>query len=184
MRSKLAPLFFLSACALQSQYSLAQSNNNLPTHCKGDESVNLNAVMGVIVKDPNEVTGIRIVDNGKVLSLCVGRSPTRLVYRYGAIGKVEMERTATAKNKFWYGTRSFDPHTGDETVFFSSGEYTYYISQAQGQGHGVSLIVIKAGKIVVHQFSKTYIGSAVYEDDLASLLHDILVVKDVPDLAQ
>ena len=182
MRNKLALLFFLSACTIQSQYSLAQTDNNLPTHCQGDESVNLSAVMGLIVKDPHEVTGIKIVNNGKVLSLCVGRSPTRLVYRYGAIGKVEMERTATAKKKFWYGSHSFDPHTGDDTVFFSNGEYTYYISRAGGQGHGVSLTVTKAEKIILHLGSKTYISSAVPEDDLASLLPDILIDKDVPDL--
>jgi hypothetical protein len=183
MRKILSLLVFLIASVIASQPSLAQSNIKLPTHCKVDESAYLNATMGTIVNNPKEIGGFNIVKNGKVLSLCVGKTPTRLIYRYGAIGKVEMEKEATAQKKFWYDSRTTSPVTGDMIVFFSGGNYTYYISQAIDQGHGVSLAVFKAGKIVVKLFSGTNRGVDYegYEDNMAELPLDVVVGKDVPD---
>ena len=180
MKNSLSLWISLSVSVIISQPSLAQSNIELPTHCKTDESTYLTATMGTIVNNPVEIGGYKIVKNGKVLSLCVGKSPTRLIYRYGAIGKVEMEKVATAQKKFWFDSRISGPDTGDETIFFSSGDYTYYVSQAIGEGHGVSLAVFKGGKVVVNLFSGTNDGMD-YEDALIALPPDVVVGKGMRD---
>lgn len=181
MKTNLSLFACLMVSVIISQPAIAQSILKLPTHCKADESTYLSATMGTVADNPKEIGGYKIIKNGKVLSLCINTSPTRLFYRYGVINKVEMERVATIQKKFWYGSKMTDPHTGDEVIFFNSGDYTYLVSQAIGQGHGVSLFVIKGGKIVANLFSGTNEGVD-YESKLTKLPLDILIGKDVPNL--
>jgi hypothetical protein len=108
---------------------------------------------------------------GKILSICADRpeEPFSLVaYRFGAIGKVEFERVATKTSPFHVFEREDTPHTGDAILFFSVGPYTYCVSEATGQGSGVSLTVLKAGQEVVSLFSGNDRGTD-YEAGLLDL---------------
>ncbi|RZJ15848.1 MAG: hypothetical protein EON50_00120 [Acidovorax sp.] len=134
----------------------ATASSALPTHCKPDEYSITNAWMG-----PTKATGggWKSAEQGTLLSLCADKpiEPfSRLTYRYGAPGFVEFEAVATKAQKFFVFSRSTSPHTGEDIIFFSRGNYTYYVAVAGGQGHGVSLRVYSGKKLIFDRFSGNY----------------------------
>lgn len=143
-----------------------------PTHCKANEHAYLNAQMATVtyLKDGS----YKLTKNGKILSLCSeGQSEPleSMVYRYGPVGKVEMERVASRKSRFQVYSRSTSPHTGEKLVYFSVGKFTYYVTQATGQGTGISLVVFDAGKKVADLFSGNNEGVD-YQSELNDLNFD------------
>ena len=147
-------LYFLFIFALSS--GLATANSSMPTHCRSNEHSVLNAWMG-----PTKATsgGYKNTKEGKFLSICADKpvEPLEtLTYRYGAPGNVEFEAVATASRKFFVFSRQTSPHTGDDIIFFTKGNYTYYVAIAGGQGHGVSLRVYQDKKLIFDRFSGNF----------------------------
>jgi len=143
--------------------SIAQQSAVVPSHCKADEFALINAKMSAIHNFPEPSGGWRKGDTvyelrttGKVLSIC-SDSPAEphhsVAYRFGPIGKIEMERVATASQKFHFFDRATSPHTGQNIIFFTVGPYTYCVSEETAQGSGIGLTVLKSGRKVVDLFS-------------------------------
>ncbi len=108
---------------------------------------------------------------GKVLSICSDRPTapfTTLIYRFGVIGNVELERVANKSSPFYGVERGGSPHAGEDILFFRIGQYTYCVSEATGQGSGISLTVLKGGQEVVSLFSGNSRGTD-YETGLLDL---------------
>lgn len=106
--------------------------------------------------------GYSLVNTGKILSICADRQKEpfqSVTYRYGPIGNVEMERIASKANKFSIFSQSTTPHTGENLIFFKVGDYTYYVSEATGQGSGIGLSVFKSARKVMDLFSGNSPGS-------------------------
>lgn len=126
--------------------SLGQQQGQIPTHCKAGEFAYLNANLSKVSYFPKPSGGWKKGDTiyelrktGKVLSICadVNTEPFQsIAYRYGSIGKVEMERIATRSDKFNIFSRSTSPHTGENLMFFKAGQYVYCVSEATAQGSG------------------------------------------------
>lgn len=143
-------LCFSGFCGAQQSSPIAP----VPSHCKPDEHVFLTARLG---KFKDEPTGTKWIPNGKIVSLCTDKSQepfNRVAYRFGPIGAVELEEVASSARKF---SSFFAPahKVGHQGVFFDRGDYRYYVMEATGMGHGVSLLVYKAGKLVVDLYSST-----------------------------
>jgi hypothetical protein len=140
-------------CALIGTAASAESLPSFPTHCFPGEFSVVNATMGRIDHTQNELV---IAKNGKVLSLCADspREPFgRLVYRYGPIGKVEFEKSASSARTFGVYSRATGDNMREDLVYFSVGKFTYYVAIGQGMGRGVSLLVFDGDKEIVNLFS-------------------------------
>lgn len=143
---------FIAAClaiCLVPAISFAE----VPSHCKDGEFAILDAWMG---KTYATQAGWRNARTGKLLSLCsdqIAEPFSRVTYRYGVPGRVELEVNATAKTKFNIDSRQTSPHTGNDLVFFKRGKLTYYVAIAIGQGHGVTLIVFNGNQRIAEYFS-------------------------------
>lgn len=130
---------------------LSWSNEALPTHCKSDEFTYLTTKM--------HKEGDRNIqsDAEKYLSLCSDKEEEpfgKFVYRYGKIGKVEMEQVATNTNKFGLSTQSDSgSNTGLISISFSKGEYIYEVSEGIGMATRVHLLVYRAGKPILNLVS-------------------------------
>lgn len=143
---------FALALFLQASFtplSAVAEAKTFPSHCKPDEYVYLNAKMG-----PKTQTR-------KVLSLCTdsAKEPLgKLVYRFGALGKVELEQVATNARPFQIFTRSPVPKVGQNIFAFTQQGYTYYVVEAFAMGSGISLMVFHKGKKIVDLFSGNDMG--------------------------
>jgi len=130
-----------------------------PSLCAMDEYAVIDAWMGEVVATD---AGWRSSQRGKSLSLCADK-PTepfsRLVYRYGAPGRIELEVAASEKHRFGIDSRSTSPHTGNDIVFFRKGAYTYYVAIATAQGSGVSLHVFRGPRQLAWHFSGNKAGT-------------------------
>lgn len=132
--------------------TLAQAH--VATHCKAGEFAYLNANMSKV--QPTQGGGYKLVKTNKVLSVCADKQaePFQTVaYRYGPVGSVEMEHVANSEKKFSILNRSTSPHTGENLLFFTTGGFTYCVSEATGQGSGIGLTVTKSGKKIADLFS-------------------------------
>jgi hypothetical protein len=156
----------------------AQQPSSLASHCKNGELAYLNANMSELhypryeTEEDRRTKPIWVLrKTGKVLSICAD-SPVEpfnsVAYRFGAIGKVEFERVATKSSPFNVFEAGGTPHSGDNVIFFTVGPYTYCVSEATGQGSGVSLTVLKAGQEIVSLFSGNDFGTD-YEAGLLDL---------------
>ena len=171
---KTLPKFLISAlitsyfALLAHSASAAGQSVSFPTHCKAGEFAYLNASMAKIHSFPKPNDGWKQGDTlyelrkiGKILSICADSSSEPLhsvAYRFGPIGKVEMEQVSTASNRFHIFEQSTSPHTGEHVFFFTVGLYTYCVTEATGQGSGIGLIVLKDGRKVLDLFSGTGLG--------------------------
>jgi hypothetical protein len=102
--------------------------------------------------------GTTFTDTGKIVSLCSDQAKDpigKLIYRFGPIGKVEMEHVASPSNKLGNATIQSGPRVSEDFYFFSKGNFTYYIIVAGGMGSGVSLLVFDGKKRIVNLFSGT-----------------------------
>ncbi len=150
MKHKYVVLGMFAATSLSySSMTMAQAKN-FPTHCQPGEFAHINAKMGSFDKSN------KLVKNGKILSLCADKAKEpfgQFFYRYGPIGKVELEQIATPKDKFFVFGRSTGPRMGEEIIYFSKGDYNYYVTEGTGMASGIALTVYKSGKKIVDQFS-------------------------------
>ena len=160
MKYRLCSAALLSLCMFLHQPVYAEVTTNFPTHCKTNKYVHLNARMG---SDETDVNGHYLnKKNKKILSICTDKDKepfSSVIYRYGEIGNIELEKTATATNRFYFYESVTDPHAGEDIIFFKNNGYTYYVSKATGQENGVSLIVYKSKKLMLNLFSGTGYGS-------------------------
>jgi len=114
----------------------------LPSHCRTGEFGVLNAQVGKIDAKGHK-TAV------KTVSLCADRAKEpfqRLVYRYGRVGNVEMEVTATPTSKFVVFDRYTTPRSGEVIVGFRKGDYAYYVVEAIGMASGVFVYVYKGDR--------------------------------------
>jgi len=148
---------------------LAQEEATVPSHCVSGEAVFLSAKMKRVIRTAK---GTSYQDTGKILSLCADKPEDpigRLSYRYGPVGKVEMERVATTASRFGTATESSGPRSADTTYFFEIGNYGYYISVASGMASGVGLDVYQNDKRILELFSGTDSDVDFFKnDDLAA----------------
>lgn len=132
----------------------ARNDDPLPTHCRAGEHALVDAWFGPL---DYEAAGIeRYPEGGKLLSLCADRREepfSKIAYRYGKLGKPEMEAIATPASRAGIFNRQTTPHTGEDIVFFKNGPYTYYVVIAGGQAHGVTLLAFKGEKKLTRRFS-------------------------------
>ena len=141
--------FLMSGISLTSQ----AQQSNLPSHCTASETVFLTAKMKRINQSPQ---GTTFTDTGKIVSLCADQAKDpigKLTYRFGPIGKVEMEHVASPSNKLGNASIQSAPRVSEDLYFFSKGNFTYYIIVAGGMGSGVSLLVFDGNKRIVNLFS-------------------------------
>lgn len=153
-----------STVAAASALCAEPSEGRLPTHCRSDEFAYLNAQMAVIEWNDksDHAKGNSLRKNGKLLSLCADRQQEplgRLTYRYGEIGKVEFENAATPESKFSISYQQDGPRGGNNIFSFHVGAFTYYVTEATGDGHGIAIHVFKAGKKLSYLFSGTDKGT-------------------------
>lgn len=168
-------LAFVSVVTLSVGY--AQEEPRLASHCKPGESVYLNANMPELRYPQYETEEERrtkpgwvLNKTGKILSICVDHRQKphgSLIYRFGVPGTVEFEKVATNSSPFHVFER-FESVSGNVVIFFVSGPYTYCVSEATGQGSGISLTVLKAGQEVASFFSGNSRGID-YEAGLTNL---------------
>lgn len=133
--------------------AVAQPSENVASHCREGEFAYLNARMSNVHYQDG---GYHLIETRKVISICGDRNSEpfqSVVYRFGPVGNVEMERVATQSSKFHIFNRSTSPHTGQNVIFFKSGPYTYCVTEATAQGSGIGLTVLKSGRQVLHLFS-------------------------------
>ena len=155
MHNSLAAYFPAAAACVQLLGLPAYAVESLPSHCSPTEQTYLTATMANFVRQKD---GVSFVPNGKILSICTDTSvapAAQITYRYGAIGSIELEKTATRQSPFSRFERSTSPHTGEEITFFKKGKYTYYVAEATGQGHGITLKVFESKKRIAYLFSGT-----------------------------
>lgn len=160
-------------------YSCAQAT--VPTHCTAAERTFISAKMQKVHTSKG---GITYSPTGKVLSICInsqGQAITQMTYRYGVLGNVEFEQSASTVSKFAIFTRSTSPHTGENIISFNKGSFRYYVTDALGQGSGVSLVVFGSGKKITDLFSGTDEGTDFYslrdEFDFDAIKSPVLVKK-------
>jgi hypothetical protein len=154
-------LFSASAC-----YAHRDSVEGFPTHCKAGEFAYLNASMSELrypqydtEEERKTKPGWILQKTGKVLSICADGPAepfNSVAYRFGAIGNVELERVADKNLPFYVFERETSARSGDAVFFFFIGQYTYCVTEATGQGNGISLTVLKAGREIVSLFSGNY----------------------------
>ncbi len=149
--------------------ALAEPSNAFPTHCNPGEFAYLNAKMANYKTDSK---GYFLNEkNGKILSICTDSAKEpfgKVFYRYGAIGKVEMENVATSAAKWGIYNRTTSPHTGRNVFSFNVGKFNYYVGEETVQASGIQLIAYKSGKRVLHLFSGNSRGVD-YESDLLDI---------------
>jgi hypothetical protein len=126
--------------------SLAVANDEIPSHCQKEEFKFLNA------RIPLDGTN----ETEKILSLCADRKSeplARMIYRFGAIGKVEMELIASAQNKAGVSRQSDESsRAGFISVVFYHGPYVYEVSEGMGMTSGIRLNVYRnTAKIIGYE---------------------------------
>lgn len=129
------------------------ANAALPTHCGSDEYAIVDAWMSHL---QDQATGSRDTKNTKLVSLCADKKKepfSKVTYRYGKVGNVEFKAVASIESPFKLAAVKMGPNAWRDLIFFSKGDYTYYVAIATGQGSGISLQVFKGKKKLVGHFS-------------------------------
>lgn len=111
-------IVFISAPLL----AFAQS----PTHCVPGEYVFLNCNVGKL--SDGKFSG------SKVVSLCSDKKQgmTKLDYRFGKPGKVEMQYSAPGDGKFSFHNQPILDRAGVDALYFAKGNFTYALTRCFG----------------------------------------------------
>ncbi|NMF46694.1 hypothetical protein HHL01_00650 [Pseudoalteromonas arctica] len=131
----------------------------LATHCKSNEAAYINAKMHKVVRNPDENTAYKLEPTEKVLSVCVAKDDSSLSYRFGRINDIGLEKEASPDAPFGSYYRQIG-RIGQSILFFSNGEYHYYIINSGGMGSGVTVNVYKSDTLISELFS----GNDPYDD--------------------
>lgn len=129
------------------------------THCKSDETAYINAKMHNVIRSIDESVVYRLEPTDNVLSICVAKDDSSLSYRFGRIDDLGLEKLATIDAPFGSYYRQVG-RVGESILFFSNGEYHYYIINSGGMGSGVTVNVFKNDKLITELFS----GNDPYDD--------------------
>lgn len=136
------PLIF-GVAAIFFASSFAAAGDAIPSHCKETEIEFLTARM--------HRTGTNNVE--AILSLCGDsetESPKRMTYRFGPLGKIEMELIASAQHKAGiYKQSDKASHAGLISIVFFNSPYAYEVSEGIGMTSGVRLNVYRNKKEIV-----------------------------------
>lgn len=127
---------------------LVPANLYASSHCQRGEVDFYSARMGRLDDDTQMVSG------QKILSLCADRRAgmSRLDYRFGLPGKVELSFSAPVQGKFSYETQQPSHRASIEALTFRRGAITYAITQCFGMHcgiHDVSLKVYSGAKLLL-----------------------------------
>lgn len=150
---KTSKLFLITCLMSGISLSAHSQQSSVPSHCAASETVFLTAKMKRINQS---ASGVTYTDTGKIVSLCADQAKDpigKLIYRFGPIGKVEMEHVASPASKLGNASIQSAPRVSEDLYFFSKGNFTYYIIVAGGMGSGVSLVVFDGNKRIVNLFS-------------------------------
>ncbi|GAA60622.1 hypothetical protein P20652_2488 [Pseudoalteromonas sp. BSi20652] len=131
----------------------------LGTHCKTNETVYINAKMHKVIRSNGETVVYKLEPSDNVLSICVAKDATSLSYRFGRIDDMGLEKVATTEAPFGSYYRQVG-RVGESILFFSNGEYHYYIINSGGMGSGVTVNVFKNNTLISEFFS----GNDPYDD--------------------
>ncbi|MBH0058879.1 hypothetical protein I6F65_18210 [Pseudoalteromonas sp. SWXJZ94C] len=129
------------------------------THCKSDETAYINAKMHKVIRSIDESIVYKLEPSDNVLSICVAKDDSSLSYRFGRIDDMGLEKLATAEAPFGSYYRQVG-RVGESILFFSNGEYHYYIINSGGMGSGVTVNVFKNDTLITELFS----GNDPYDD--------------------
>jgi hypothetical protein len=155
---------------------LAFSQNTDLSHCLPNEKVLINANMGTGTYD-------KFKPNGKTLSICSDKEKdpiSRIVYRYGKSGAVEMEHVGTPQSKM-YISNSEQIRTRITIFWFKKGDFAYVISEYSGMAGMVDLQVFKGDKRLarLNAENATFVSNTENIDFYRSK-SPALIVKDPP----
>ena len=132
-------LIFMGISALTGSIA-AQSIIAVVTHCQPDERVQYSCRIGK-----------------KTVSLCGGGTAgalTSLIYRYGAIGKIENEFVARPEtnNRFFGSVGPANPGASISQVWFDKGEVRYLLTECTGGNcpKGGGLAVLRHDRILTN----------------------------------
>lgn len=158
-------VLFLALWKTCACWAAPESGDALPTHCKQGEFAYLNAKMSEVHYPQYKTEEERktqpawiLKSTGKVLSICMDRAAEpfdSVVYRFGPVARVELEKVADQATPFNVLDRYEGPsgRLGDHVLFFAVGPYTYCVSEGFGDLSGITLSVVKGGEEVVYLFS-------------------------------
>ncbi len=118
-----------------------------PSHCKSSEVAYLNSRVKKIHRSEK---GVTITPTQNILSLCIDGD--NIIYRYGKIGTVDLEKTATPEAPFYQHFARLG-RIGMQRTFFSSGSYYYYVTESLGMGSGISIDVFDSTDQIADLFS-------------------------------
>ena len=113
------------------------------THCLSSEYVLLSGKFGKLDKN-NKFFG------EKVLSLCADKKErlSKLDYRFGPIGSIEMQYSSPSDGKFYFTNQQIMPRASVDVIYFTKGKTTYAITDCQGMhcSSSFKLLVFNAKK--------------------------------------
>lgn len=136
-------VFALSLAFSWGSGAYAMVNESIPSHCKANEVVFFNARF-----------------ESKIASLCGDQKSEplkKMAYRYGAIGKIEINLVASTQNKAGVVLQSDSAsHTGLASVRFYNFPYAYEVSEGLGMTTGVRLNIFKNEKPIASFKSEEY----------------------------
>ena len=136
-------VFVISLAASWGSGANAMAGESLPSHCKENEVALFNARF-----------------ESKIVSLCGDQKSEpfkKMAYRYGAIGKIEINLVASTQNKADVVLQSDSAsHTGLASVRFYNFPYAYEVSEGLGMTTGVRLNIFKNEKPIASFESEEY----------------------------
>ncbi|WP_156919279.1 hypothetical protein [Azovibrio restrictus] len=136
-------IFTLSIAFSWGFCAYAMANESIPSHCKENEVAFFNARF-----------------ESKIASLCGDQKTEplkKMIYRYGAIGKIEINLVASTQNKAGIVLQSDGAsHTGLASIRFYKLPYAYEVSEGLGMTTGVRLTIFKNEKPVASFKSEEY----------------------------
>lgn len=136
-------VFAISLAVSWGSSANAMANESIPAHCKENEVAFFNARF-----------------EAKIASLCGDQKSEpfkKMAYRYGAIGKIEINLVASAQNKAGVVLQSDSAsHTGLASVRFYNFPYAYEVSEGLGMATGVRLTIFKNKKPIASFKSEEY----------------------------
>lgn len=119
------------------------------SHCQPGEVDFFSARMGRLDDET------QIVSGQNILSLCADRKAgmSRLDYRFGLPGKVELNFSAPVQGKFNYETQQPSHRATIEALTFKRGTITYAITQCFGMHCGIHDVSLKVYSGTKHLLS-------------------------------
>lgn len=118
-----------------------------PSHCKPSEVAYLNSRVKQIHRSEK---GVTTPPTKNILSLCIDGD--NIIYRYGKIGIVDLEKTATPEAPFYQHFARLG-RIGMQRTFFNNGSYYYYVTESLGMGSGISIDVFDSSGQIADLFS-------------------------------